>query len=224
MASFPSKLKFPQDGPNPITCGTPKNPPFNYLLDISCESHNFISFVNDDDYLQDEVYYFMGVHLIIPKYLGKVRVAPLTGELLNDELIQSPKEINQNFAMGLRMPNEEDTPTVLSENILFDEGLDNCGIPPHSMVKRKGKDQLESNIHQFFFKFHNHFFVPIILSNGQTCYYIFENPDTIKTWVETLSSGEEYAIAINRPIEYSNILRIGVTRLAKLIPLKTNPE
>ncbi len=239
MAIFPPRLKFPQEHCNASKPECPLRYP-GYLQELTCEGHRFTTFVNNERYLGELPYYFFGVHLIIPKYFSKVVVQSKTGAVLDESLPPIGIEINRWFALSLRDPDTGPVWGIWDNQILFDEGMDNCGVSAHSRVKvppedRPGKgcptaikekkdkgitiptEHYSSNIHQLFFKFHNHYYTPIVLSNGQTCYYIFEKKAIIKEWVTKFSAEEEYILAINRPIEYSNVLRVPVTRDVEII-------
>ncbi|MEM1323572.1 MAG: hypothetical protein AAGG75_25140 [Bacteroidota bacterium] len=225
MSTFPLKMKYPQNSRETIKCGPTRDGFFSYLRNISCEGHEFLTFINDDDYLKDEVYYFIGVHLIIPQFFSKVEVDPDTGDVINDIDRPIDIEINQLFAMGLRSPDMNLKNSLWDANITFDDGLDNCGKPVHSFIPdRIGTAAItntvqrrSSNIHQLFFKFHNHYFVPFVLSNGQICYYAFESKNIIRDWVSIFKNEVELNLAINRPIEYNNMLRIPFSRDVAII-------
>ena len=224
MATFPPRMKFPRKGRSKIKPGRIGDQPFDFLQEFTCEGHQFVTIIGDKDFLKRKVYYFSAAHIIIPKYFSKVIVHPKTGEVLDESAPALGIEINALFAVSLRRPKPGERVHLLDTNALYKRGDHNCGSPTASNIDNEVSTsnnirivrRPKSNVHQLFFKFHNHYFTPIILSNGMICYHIFERKKKIKKWVKKLNSKKEYEIAINGPIRIDNTLRVPIIRKAKL--------
>ena len=76
-----------------------------------------------------------------------------------------------------------------------------------------------STIFSLFFKYQNHYFLPLTLSNGNTFYYAFENPEILKFWGYRYvkSNNSPFDIAGNGPIYYENILGISICKTVDLV-------
>ncbi len=130
--------------------------------------------------------------------------------------------------------------SVWDGSTLFDYGPDNCGVPGGNgggagdgsgggslsemeaggSISADAPDTSTSfpyNARQLFFRFHNHYFTPFILTNGLLCYYAFEKAGEVERWTRKLSNGNEYVVAIEKPIYLDNILRVLVTKKAELL-------
>lgn len=241
MSTFPPQLRFPKLG-GTITKLPQGSPVYSKFQDFECEGHIFTTILDDPDDLQDNhLYYFIGVHMVIPSYFAPVDVAPLTGIVLNESNDPFGIEINQFFALRMRTVA---TPTPLwNGNIQFSLGPANCGEPGNNgeggeddggsggqglasngsfMFDDDGEPlsnqgQMPNNIHRLFFKFQDHYFTPILLSSGLVCYYAFEPKEEIENWVQKLTSGDIYAAAIDHPIYLDNILRIPISKKVRLL-------
>lgn len=215
MPVFPPDLKFPSAIKKPISCGpTTPLPPFDFLVDIDCDGHRFKCIVNNPPVLENCIYYFYGVHMIIPEFFSKVDVDHETGEILNETNPPLDFEFNQLFALNMRGPHPDFPSDLWNGFVTMDDGCHNCAVPAHNLIRNKD-GKVVSNIHQLFFKFHNHYYTPIILSNGIVVYYVFEAASTIKKLVKMFRIEEDYIIAVNAPIEFSNTLRVPITRIIR---------
>lgn len=243
MSTFPFQLKFPKLG------GTVKklpqgSPVYAKFQDFECEGHIFTAILDDPDDLQDDgLYYFLGVHMVIPRFFAPVDVDPDTGNILSESNDPFGIEINQYFA--LRMRNVNTNSPLWNGSIQFDLGPVNCGEPGNNGGGSGGEGgegglsgnvkfifddqgnalpddgQMRNNIHLLFFKFQHHYFTPVVLSSGLVCYYAFEQKEVLAEWVQKLNSADTYAAAIDHPVILDNILRVPITK--KVTLLKYDP-
>ena len=194
MSTFPPRLRFPQKPNGASTDFSVRSTPFFNFIDFTCEGHRFTTIVNDpSDLVEGEVYYFHGAHMIIPKYFSKVDVSE-KGEVLNKGNREIGIEINRFFALCMRDPSQFSE--IWNGKKTFDKGTYACAFGSNNIIARGGQNII-NNAHQLFFNFHNHYYTPIILSNGTVCYYAFEATETIADWVSAFSSGEEFQISLH---------------------------
>ena len=80
------------------------------------------------------------------------------------------------------------------------------------------------SVNRVFFKFRNHYFIPMALSNGNTFYFAFENEKTLKYFIYKInySLEENFDIAAYAPIYSENILGISICKDIRIVK-KGNP-
>ena len=85
----------------------------------------------------------------------------------------------------------------------------------------------QSNLINSFFKFNNHFFLPMTLPNGNSFYYAFENENIIRYWIykenQAAIENKNFAIAANSPIYSENILGIEICKDIRIVEIGSPP-
>ena len=163
-----------------------------------------------------KTYTWMGCHMIIPDYFHKVDIevhTPKVGDPVITYLDVGEKmsrTYNGLFALAM---NQRITERIKSHEIfeLLKTGRTGCATSGHG-------EESSNNLDQMFFKFRNHFFLPIILSNGVVIYYAFEKEETIEEWIKQVAHEDmDFTIAVDAPIYYDNAFGIFITKDARLI-------
>jgi hypothetical protein len=205
--------------------GFPAYPEEDFLGLMKCGDCNFyyIKTKKNGQFLElDEVsstYTWMGCHMIIPDYFHKVDIEVYTPDDKEKEPVityldvgeKMSKTYNGLFALAL---NQRITRRIKSHKIfeLLDDGNNGCATSGHN-------EGQSNNLDQMFFKFRNHFFLPIILSNGVVIYYAFEKEKIIHDWIRDVAHEEvDYTIGVDAPIYYDNAFGIFITKDVRLIP------